>query len=135
MAQKITTNEIKFTDNELWRAMEMQVMDLVSDRAIQYLTAKTVQHHVDEAIDKYFNRVKEMIDDDTDGLIDAEEMGYINEGFMNATYIAVQLILEDVLPQVHLKPEWETKKDWQQIVKTKKENNNGITKQADQKLS
>ena len=31
MAQKITTNEIKFTDNELWRAMEMQVMDLVSD--------------------------------------------------------------------------------------------------------
>ena len=111
MAQKIVSNEIKFSDNELWRAMEMQVMDLVSDRAIQYLTAKTVQHHVDEAIDKYFNRVKEIIDDDTDGLIDAEEMGYINEGFMNATYIAVQLILEDVLPQVHLKPEWETKKD------------------------
>jgi len=64
MAQRTVTDEIKFSDNELWKAMEFQVMDLVSDRAVQYLTARAVQDHVDESIDKYFSRIKEIIEDD-----------------------------------------------------------------------
>ena len=124
MTKRTVTDEIKFTDNELWGAMEMQVIDLVSDRAIQYLTEKAVQNHVDTAIDKYFSRVKEMIDEDDTGLIDAEEVAYMNKGWMEATYLAVQLVLEEVLPQIHLKPEWKTRKSWEQIAQAKKENNN-----------
>jgi len=127
MAQRTVTDEIKFSDNELWKAMESQVMDLVSDRAVQYLTARAVQDHVDESIDKYFSRIKEIIEDDPHNLVDASEIAFSNEGFMEATYIAVQLVLEEVLPQIHLKPEWQTKKDWTEIVKAKKENTNDTT--------
>ena len=122
----VTTNDgtFKLKDHELWCAMEEQILDMISDKVIQYLTTQAIQHHVDEAIDKYFHRIKEMIDDDPENFIDAQEIAFVNEGFMEATWIAVMLILEDVLPQVHLKPEWKTKKTWEQMVQAKKENTN-----------
>lgn len=125
MATMTSDGTLHLTQSEVWRAIEMPVHDLISAKTIEYLTPRAVQDHVDEAIDGYFNRIKEMIDDDPDNFVDAEEVAYMNEGFMNATWIAVQLILEEVLPEIHLKPQWQTRKTWQQMVKAKQENTNG----------
>ena len=64
MAELTSTKEVKFTNNELWCAMEHQVMDLVSDRAIQYLTKEAVYFHVNEAIDKVFYEIESLVKDD-----------------------------------------------------------------------
>jgi hypothetical protein len=47
-----------------------------------------------------------------------------SQGFANAIYLVVQLVLEEVLPEIHLKPEWKTNKLWTDMVKEKRENNN-----------
>ena len=124
MASMTSDGTLHLTENEVWRAIEMPVHDLISEKTIEYLTPRAVQDHVDEAIDKYFHRIKETIDDHPEDFIDAQEIAFINEGFMEATWIAVMLILEDVLPQVHLKPEWKTRKTWEQMSQAKKENTN-----------
>ena len=121
MAEVTNTQEVKFTDNELWRAMEHQVMDLVSDRAIQYLTKEAVYFHVNEAIDKVFYEIEGLVKDDGE---QAHLLNVSSQGFANAIYIVVQLVLEEVLPEVHLKPEWKTNKLWTEMVKEKRENNN-----------
>jgi len=121
MALGTTTQEVKFTNNELWCAMELQVMDLVSDRAIQYLTKEAVETHVREGIDAYFNIFQNNSDTNLYDF-DFQEASFNNEGFMQAVYVGVQLVLEEVLPQIHLKPEWEIK-SWENMVNKKKESN------------
>lgn len=121
MAEVTSTQEVKFTDNELWRAMEHQVMDLVSDRAIQYLTKEAVYFHVNEAIDKVFYEIESLVKDDGE---QAHLLNVSSQGFANAIYIVVQLVLEEVLPEVHLKPEWKTNKLWTEMVKEKRNNIN-----------
>ena len=127
MAQRTVTDEIKFSQNELWCAMEMQVRDLVSDRAIQYLTKEAVREHVREGIEHYFGTITRLQEenDQYDGdEIDIEEVSYSMDNFTNCVYMAVQLVLEHVLPQVHLQPEWKTTRTWAEIVKQKQENTN-----------
>lgn len=127
MAQRTVTDEIKFSQNELWCAMEMQVRDLVSDRAIQYLTKEAVREHVREGIEHYFRTITRLQEenDQYDGdEIDIEEVSYSMDNFTNCVYMAVQLVLEHVLPQVHLQPEWKTTRTWAEIVKQKQENTN-----------
>ena len=127
MAQRTVTDEIKFSQNELWCAMEMQVRDLVSDRAIQYLTKEAVRKHVREGIEHYFRTITRLQEenDQYDGdEIDIEEVSYSMDNFTNCVYMAVQLVLEHVLPQVHLQPEWKTTRTWAEIVKQKQENTN-----------
>lgn len=128
MAQRTVTDEIKFSDNELWCAMEMQVRDLVSDRAIQYLTKEAVNNHVHEAIEHYFGtitRLQEECSGYDDMEVDIEEVAYSMDNFTNCIYMAVQLVLEHVLPEIHLKPEWKTTRTWAEIVQAKKENTDG----------
>ena len=125
MAQRTMTDEIKFTDNELWCAMEMQVRDLVSDRAIQYLTQEAVRDHVHEAIEYYFGTIVRLQEEEPyDYEVDIEEVAYSMDNFTTCIYMAVQLVLEHVLPSVHLKPEWKTERNWAEIVQEKKENTN-----------
>lgn len=127
MAQRTVTDEIKFSENELWCAMEMQVRDLVSDRAIQYLTREAVNNHVHEAMEHYFGtiaRLQEETNAYDDIEIDIEEVGFSMENFTNCIYMAVQLVLEHVLPEIHLKPEWQTTRTWAEMVQAKKENTN-----------
>lgn len=127
MAQRTVTDEIKFSQNELWGAMEMQVRDLVSDRAIQYLTKEAINDHVHEAIEYYFGTIARLQEDSDqyDGTeVDIEEVEYSMENFTTCIYMAVQLVLEHVLPEVHLKPEWKTTRNWAEIVQAKKENTN-----------
>ena len=127
MAQRTVTDEIKFSENELWCAMEMQVRDLVSDKAIQYLTKEAVNNHVHEAMEHYFGTIARL-QKETDGYhdfeVDIEELGYSMDNFTNCIYMAVQLVLEHVLPEIHLKPEWKTTRNWAEIVQAKKENTN-----------
>jgi hypothetical protein len=130
MAQRTVTDEIKFSENELWSAMEMQVRDLVSDRAIQYLTKEAVREHVREGIEYYFGTITRLqIDSDEydGGEVDIEEVSYSMENFTNCIYMAVQLVLEHVLPEIHLKPEWQTTRTWAEMVQAKKENTNDTT--------
>jgi hypothetical protein len=130
MAQRTVTDEIKFSENELWCAMEMQVRDLVSDRAIQYLTKEAVREHVREGIEYYFGTITRLqIDSDEydGGEVDIEEVSYSMENFTNCIYMAVQLVLEHVLPEIHLKPEWQTTRTWAEMVQAKKENTNDTT--------
>lgn len=127
MAQRTVTDEIKFSENELWCAMEMQVRDLVSDRAIQYLTKEAVREHVREGIEYYFGTITRLqIDSDEydGGEVDIEEVSYSMENFTNCIYMAVQLVLEHVMPEIHLKPEWQTTRTWAEMVQAKKENTN-----------
>jgi hypothetical protein len=128
MAQRTVTDEIKFTDNELWCAMEMQVRDLVSDRAIQYLTQEAVRDHVREGMEYYFGEIARLQEEsdlyDNDVEVDIEEVAYSMDNFTNCVYMAVQLVLEHVLPSVHLQPEWKTTRNWAEIVQDKKENTN-----------
>lgn len=130
MAQRTMTDEIKFSENELWCAMEMQVRDLVSDRAIQYLTKEAVNNHVHEAIEHYFGTIARL-QEETYGYddieVDIEEVEYSMENFTNCIYMAVQLVLEHVLPEIHLKPEWKTRRTWAEMVQAKKENTNDTT--------
>ena len=121
MAEAISTQQIKFTENELWRAMEHQVRDLVSDRAIQYLTKQQVLWHVQEAMDETFSQIESLVEGDGE---QAHLLNLPSQGFANAIYLVVQLVLEEVLPEVHLKPEWKTNKLWTDMVKEKRENNN-----------
>ena len=121
MAEAISTQQIKFTENELWRAMEHQVRDLVSDRAIQYLTKQQVLWHVQEAMDETFSQIESLVQGDGE---QAHLLNLPSQGFANAIYLVVQLVLEEVLPEVHLKPEWKTNKLWTDMVKEKRENNN-----------
>ena len=121
MAEAISTQQIKFTENELWRAMEHQVRDLVSDRAIQYLTKEQVLWHVQEAMDKTFSQIESLVQGDGE---QAHLLNLPSQGFANAIYLVVQLVLEEVLPEIHLKPEWKTNKLWTDMVKEKRENNN-----------
>jgi len=130
MAQRTVTDEIKFSENELWSAMEMQVRDLVSDRAIQYLTKEAVNNHVHEAMEHYFGtiaRLQEECDGYDDIEVDIEEVGYSMDNFTSCIYMAVQLVLEHVLPEIHLKPEWKTTRTWAEMVQAKKENTNDTT--------
>lgn len=130
MAQRTVTDEIKFSENELWCAMEMQVRDLVSDRAIQYLTKEAVREHVREGIEYYFGTITRLqIDSDEydGGEVDIEEVSYSMENFTNCIYMAVQLVLEHVMPEIHLKPEWQTTRTWAEMVQAKKENTNDTT--------
>ena len=128
MAQRTVTDEIKFSENELWCAMEMQVRDLVSDRAIQYLTKEAVREHVHEAVEHYFGTIARLQEEgdkcEYDYEVDIEEVGHSMDNFTNCIYVAVQLVLEHVLPEIHLKPEWKTTRDWTEIVQAKKENTN-----------
>jgi hypothetical protein len=121
MAEVTSTQEVKFTNNELWCAMEHQVMDLVSDRAIQYLTEKTVDFHLNEAIDRAFGEIESLVENDGE---QADLVNISSQRFANAIYLVVQLVLEEVLPEIHLKPEWKTNKLWTDMVKEKRENNN-----------
>jgi len=121
MAEVTSTQEVKFTNNELWCAMEHQVMDLVSDRAIQYLTKSAIDFHLNEAMDKAFGEIESLVENDGE---QAHLLNISSQGFANAIYIVVQLVLEEVLPEVHLKPEWKTNKLWTDMVKEKRENNN-----------
>jgi len=121
MAEAISTQQIKFTENELWHAMEHQVRDLVSDRAIQYLTKQQVLWHVQEAMDETFSQIESLVQGDGE---QAHLLNLPSQGFANAIYLVVQLVLEEVLPEVHLKPEWKTNKLWTDMVKEKRENNN-----------
>lgn len=121
MAEAISTQQIKFTENELWRAMEHQVRDLVSDRAIQYLTKEQVLWHVQEAMDETFSQIESLVQGDGE---QAHLLNLPSQGFANAIYLVVQLVLEEVLPEIHLKPEWKTNKLWTDMVKEKRENNN-----------
>ena len=121
MAEAISTQQIKFTENELWRAMEHQVRDLVSDRAIQYLTKQQVLWHVQEAMDETFSQIESLVEGDGE---QAHLLNLPSQGFANAIYLVVQLVLEEVLPEIHLKPEWKTNKLWTDMVKEKRENNN-----------
>lgn len=120
MAEAISTQQIKFTENELWRAMEHQVRDLVSDRAIQYLTKEQVLWHVQEAMDETFSQIESLVQGDGE---QAHLLNLPSQGFANAIYLVVQLVLEEVLPEIHLKPEWKTNKLWTDMVKEKRENN------------
>ena len=120
MAEAISTQQIKFTENELWRAMEHQVRDLVSDRAIQYLTKQQVLWHIQEAMDETFSQIESLVQGDGE---QAHLLNLPSQGFANAIYLVVQLVLEEVLPEVHLKPEWKTNKLWTDMVKEKRENN------------
>ena len=121
MAEAISTQQIKFTENELWSAMEHQVRDLVSDRAIQYLTKQQVLWHVQEAMDETFSQIESLVQGDGE---QAHLLNLPSQGFANAIYLVVQLVLEEVLPEIHLKPEWKTNKLWTDMVKEKRENNN-----------
>ena len=121
MAEAISTQQIKFTENELWRAMEHQVRDLVSDRAIQYLTKQQVLWHVQEAMDETFSQIESLVEGDGE---QAHLLNLPSQGFAYAIYLVVQLVLEEVLPEVHLKPEGNTNKLWTDMVKEKRENNN-----------
>jgi len=121
MAEAISTQQIKFTENELWCAMEHQVRDLVSDRAIQYLTKQQVLWHVQEAMDETFSQIESLVQGDGE---QAHLLNLPSQGFANAIYLVVQLVLEEVLPEIHLKPEWKTNKLWTDMVKEKRENNN-----------
>ena len=131
MAQRTVTEEIKFSENELWCAMEMQVRDLVSDRAIQYLTQEAVRNHVREGMEYYFGEIARLQEEgdsyDSDVEVDIEEVAYSMENFTNCVYMAVQLVLEHVLPEIHLKPEWKTTRNWAEMVQAKKENTNDTT--------
>jgi hypothetical protein len=120
MAELTSTKEVKFTNNELWCAMEHQVIDLVSDRAIQYLTKEAVDFHLNEAMDKTFSQIESLVENDGE---DAHLLNIPSQVFANAIYIVVQLVLEEVLPEVHLKPEWKTNKLWTDMIKEKRENN------------
>jgi len=120
MAEAINTQEIKFTENELWCAMEHQVRDLVSDRAIQYLTKEQVLWHVQDAMDETFSQIESLVQGDGE---QAHLLNLPSQGFANAIYLVVQLVLEEVLPEIHLKPEWKTNKLWTDMVKEKRENN------------
>ncbi len=107
--------------------MEMQVRDLVSDRAIQYLTKEAINNHVHEAMEHYFGTITrlQMDSDEYDGgEVDIEEVSYSMDNFTNCIYMAVQLVLEHVLPEIHLKPEWRTTRTWAEMVQAKKENTN-----------
>ena len=99
MAEVTSTQEVKFTDNELWRAMEHQVIDLVSDRAIQYLTKQQVLWHVQEAMDETFSQIESLVQGDGE---QADLLNLPSQGFANAIYLVVQLVLEEVLPEIHL---------------------------------
>ena len=121
MAEVTSTQEVKFTNNELWCAMEHQVMDLVSDRAIQYLTKQQVLWHVQEAMDETFSQIESLVQGDGE---QADLLNLPSQGFANAIYLVVQLVLEEVLPEIHLKPEWKTNKLWTDMVKEKREKNN-----------
>ena len=121
MAEAISTQQIKFTENELWCAMEHQVRDLVSDRAIQYLTKEQVLWHVQDAMDETFSQIESLVQGDGE---QAHLLNLPSQGFANAIYLVVQLVLEEVLPEIHLKPEWKTNKLWTDMVKEKRENNN-----------
>ena len=121
MAEAISTQQIKFTENELWSAMEHQVRDLVSDRAIQYLTKEQVLWHVQKAMDETFSQIESLVQGDGE---QAHLLNLPSQGFANAIYLVVQLVLEEVLPEIHLKPEWKTNKLWTDMVKEKRENNN-----------
>jgi hypothetical protein len=120
MAEVTSTQEVKFTDNELWCAMEHQVRDLVSDRAIQYLTKQEVLWHLQEAMDETFSQIESLVQGDGE---QAHLLNLPSQGFANAIYLVVQLVLEEVLPEIHLKPEWKTNKLWTDMVKEKRENN------------
>lgn len=119
MAQRTVTDEIKFSEYELWSAMESQVRDLVSDRAIQYLTSEAIKDHIIREMDELYSRVENLVAENISGLEDMP-----SDGFVNAVYITVQRCLEEILPEVHLKPEWKTEKTWDQMVKAKQENTN-----------
>ena len=121
MAEVTSTQEVKFTNNELWCAMEHQVMDLVSDRAIQYLTKQEVLWHLQEAMDETFSQIESLVQGDGE---QADLLNLPSQGFANAIYLVVQLVLEEVLPEIHLKPEWKTNKLWTDMVKEKREKNN-----------
>lgn len=110
---------IAFSDNQIWRALEFRVIELFNEKSIEYLTKQSIEWHIHDAMDTVFGRIEEIAKSgDTHGAL----CEIPSERFMNAIYITTQLVLEEVLSDIHLKPEWQTNKLWSDIVKAKKEN-------------
>ena len=110
---------IAFSENQIWSAIHLHVLELVNANSIEYLTKQSIEWHIHDGMDTVFGRIEEIAKnpDTHDGLYEIP-----SERFMNAIYITTQLVLEEVLPNIHLKPEWQTNKLWSEIVKAKEEN-------------
>tara|TARA_E500000305_G_scaffold87416_1_gene73884 strand:- start:779 stop:1171 length:393 start_codon:yes stop_codon:yes gene_type:complete len=117
MAERTIKHEIKFTEHELWSAMEWRVRDLISDRTIEYLSKEAINDHIIKEMNEIYSRIENLVHEEIDGLEDMP-----SDGFVNAVYITVQRCLEEILPEIHLQPQWQTSKTWEQIVKAKQEN-------------
>ena len=120
---KITEDgRIEFSQSDLWHTFESQVIDLINNKTIEYLSKQSIKWHIQDGMDTVFGEIEKLVKENNGEDADLLEVGC--EGFVNAIYIVVQLVLEEVLPEIHLKPEWKTNKLWSEIVKAKKENNN-----------
>ena len=113
---------IEFSENDLWRTFENQIIDLINDKTIEYLSKRSIKWHIQDGMDTVFGEIENLVKENNGENADLIEIG--SQGFADAIYIVVQLVLEEVLPEIHLKPEWKTNKLWSEIVKAKQENNN-----------
>ena len=118
----IEDGRIEFSQSDLWHTFESQVIDLISNETIEYLSKRSIKWHIQDGMDTVFGEIEKLVKENNGEDADLIEVGC--EGFVNAIYIIVQLVLEEVLPQIHLKPEWRTNKLWSEMVKAKKENTN-----------
>ena len=103
--------------------------ELIQHEVREYLNNEDIKFHEEVVrefhwvIADYFSEIREILLKPHSNINDIE---FSKERAVDAMYILVQAVLEDVLPQIHLKPEWVRDTDWKKML-TKKENTNDTT--------
>ena len=106
--------------------------ELIQHEVREYLNHEDIKFHEEVVrelhwvIADYFSEIREILLKPHSDINDIE---FSKERAVDAMYILVQAVLEDVLPKIYLKPEWVRDSDWKKML-TIKENNNG-TKNSD----
>ena len=106
--------------------LTQKAKDLIQHEVREYLNHEDIKFHEEVVrelhwvINDYFREIKKILQEPYS---DVNSLEFSKSDAMNAMYILVQCVLEDVLPRIYLKPEWVRDSDWKKML-TIKENSN-----------
>ena len=59
---KITEDgRIEFSQSDLWHTFESQVIDLISNKTIEYLSKRSIKWHIQDGMDTVFGEIEKLV--------------------------------------------------------------------------
>ena len=100
--------------------LKEKAKELIQHEVREYLNNEDIKFHEEVVrefhwvIDDYFNEIRKIL---LKPYSDVTNLEFSKERTMDAMYILVQAVLEDALPNIHMKPEWTRDDQWKEMVR------------------